>query len=330
MDGGGDYGGLQHPVGGYADAGAGDASANYSASQTSPSPYGETGSPASILTPGLGNGVNLQPSYYSGGNVDLGWALMRQKPKIQSVRIEIEAGQEGNAQRWIKEAASNAYTIVATFHSSAILTRDQVRMDDPNELLKAAAWWTTNYPTLKASGLFAINLMNEWGSHGITPHDFAATYNKAIATVRSVYDGPIIVDIPGFGQEAHTAARAITDTTGETITDRKIILSTHIYPDGTNFAKQREMTTADIDELASTGLDCMLGEFGDNGSGGQAKWDDLVKYAKSKGWPVFGWAWNGDGGGMNMIQPKPFQPFVAGKSYPYAVSGYFSKIYDLL
>jgi mannan endo-1,4-beta-mannosidase len=133
---------------------------------------------------GLSNGVNLQPSYYSGGNVDLGWALILQQPKIQSVRIEIEAGQEQNASRWIKEAADNRYTIVATFHSVAALGSD-----DPNELQKAAAWWASNYPNLKTSGQFVINLMNEWGSHEITPLDFAASYNRAIATVRTVYDG---------------------------------------------------------------------------------------------------------------------------------------------
>ena len=29
------------------------------------------------LTAGLGNGVNLQPSYYNGGNPNFGWSLMR-------------------------------------------------------------------------------------------------------------------------------------------------------------------------------------------------------------------------------------------------------------
>jgi mannan endo-1,4-beta-mannosidase len=154
---------------------------------------------------GLKNGVNLQPSYYSGGNVDLGWALMRQKPKIQSVRIEIEPGQEENASRWIKEAADNGYTIVATFHNSASLGSD-----DPAELLKAAEWWAANYTNLRVSGDFVINLMNEWGSHEITPHDFAVSYNKAIAAARTAYDGLIIIDIPGWGQEVHTAACAIT------------------------------------------------------------------------------------------------------------------------
>ncbi|NLP58412.1 hypothetical protein [Lutibacter sp. B1] len=41
-------------------------------------------------TVGLGNGVNLQPSYYNSGNVTIGWDLMKTYPGIETVRIEIE------------------------------------------------------------------------------------------------------------------------------------------------------------------------------------------------------------------------------------------------
>ena len=321
---------TQQPAGGYSDEGALNDSVNYSGYQNPTSPYGQTAAPEPILTSGLGNGVNLQPSYYSGGNVDLGWDLMKNQPQIKSVRIEIEAGQEPNAQRWIKEAVDNEYSVIATFHSAAMLTDDQLLVDDPSQLLQAAGWWVTNYPTLSKAGSFTINLMNEWGSHEITANDFAATYNKAIDMVRQVYDGPIIVDVPGFGQAVHTAKLAVTSTTGATINDAKIILSTHIYPVAWNSAEKREMTTADIDELASTGLPCIVGEFGNQPSDGKAKWDDLVRAAKSKGWPVFGWAWNGDGHGMNMIQPFPFQPLAAETPYKYTASAYLKTICDLL
>jgi len=323
-----DYSGLQQPSGGYGVA-AGGGGAGYGSSQTPPSSYASGGPVASTLTAGLGNGVNLQPSYYYDGNVDLGWDLMAKCPKVKSVRIEIEMGREAVAERWIREAVSRKYAVIATFHSAAILTNDQLLMDDPNELFKAAAWWATNYPSLSKAGAFTINLMNEWGGHAITSNDYAASYNQAIATVRTVYDGPIIVDIPGFGQEAHTAALAINGKSGQTIKDPKIILSTHIYSQAWSFSRQRAMTTADLDELAATGRGCMVGEFGDDGVGGKTPWADLVKYAKSKDWPVFGWAWNGDGGRMNMIQPVPFQK-LSSSAYPYTVGQYFQPIYDLL
>jgi hypothetical protein len=279
----------------------------------------------SILSSGLGNGVNLQPSYYNGGNVDLGWSLMAQYTKIKAVRIEIEPGQETNAQRWINEALTNGYTTIATHHKF----QAPLGSDDVNELFRAADWWVANYQNLQASGRFMINLMNEWGSHAIKANDFAAAYNRAITAVRTVYDGPIIIDIPGFGQEAHTASLAVTGAANETIADPNIILSTHIYPNAWNAAKKREMTKADIDELGSTGVNCMVGEFGDDGSSGRTKWSDLVAYAKSQDWPVFGWAWNGDGGSMNMITPQ-FQPFVGGQAQPYTESPYFNTIYNNL
>jgi mannan endo-1,4-beta-mannosidase len=328
MAGGDDYSGLQQPSGGYG-AVVGGGAASYAGSQSPQSPYAAGGPAASTLTAGLGNGVNLQPSYYYDGDVDLGWNMMAKYPKIKSVRIEIEMGREAIAERWIREAVNRKYAVIATFHSAAILTDEQLLMDDPNELFKAAAWWVTNYPSLSKAGAFTINLMNEWGGHAITPSDYAASYNQAIATVRSVYDGPIIVDLPGFGQEAHTVALAIVGKSGQTLKDPKIILSAHIYPQAWSLSRKREMTTADLDELAATGRGCMVGEFGDDGSGGKTPWADLVKYAKSKDWPVFGWAWNGDGGRMNMIQPVPFQK-VSSTAYPYTVGQYFQPIYDLL
>jgi hypothetical protein len=70
----------------------------------------------------------------------------------------------------------------------------------------------------------------------------------------------------------------------------------------------------------------MIGEFG-TGDPGSADWSSLVDYAKSLGWPVLGWAWNGDGGSMNMIAP-PWST----SAYPAApaTGSYFSTIYDKL
>lgn len=329
MDAGTGYGGLQQPSsGGYTDAGIGPASPNYSGSQNPPSTYSSSGAGPTSSPLTLANGVNLQPSYYFGGNVDLGWDEMKKYPNIKSVRIEIEAGQEANAQRWIKEALAYQHSVIATFHKGSILTEDQTQMDNPDQLLTSAAWWAAYYPQLSESGEFVINLMNEWGSNGITPHDFAATYNQAISTVRQVYSGPIVVDVPGFAHECHTAALAVQE-----FADRNIILSTHIYPDAWSYISKSGMTTADLDELASTGLQCIVGEFGDNGKKPTTPWSDLVKYATStKGWKVFGWAWAGDGGIMNMIDPKTFLPFTAPPAKPpvYKPTAYLSKIYPLL
>lgn len=319
------YGSLQNPDGGYNKQGQTDA--GYGPYQNPSTNYANSGQPpVSTLVSGLGNGVNLQPSYYSGGNVDLGWSLMRQNSKIKSVRIEIEPDQvdNGNAQRWIKEAIANGYSVIATYHR-----KDALGSKDPNDLLKAASWWSTNYNKLQPSGPFLINLMNEWGGPGITAQDFASTYNQAIATVRSAYSGPIVIDIPGYGQEARIAANAIKGKTNQIIVDHKIILSAHVYPNSYSNDQGRGMTTADIDQLASTGVACMIGEFGKNNEKVQTDWLALVNYAKTKGWPVLGWAFNGDGGNMNMISPQ-FQPLVGGQAQKYLKTPYFDVVYACL
>ena len=72
------------------------------------------------------NGVNLQPSYYNGGNPNLGWTLMNQNTKIQTVRIEIEP-KLSQAKSWISQARSNGKTVIATYHKASVLGSDSTR-----------------------------------------------------------------------------------------------------------------------------------------------------------------------------------------------------------
>ena len=271
------------------------------------------------LTASLGNGVNLQPSYYNGGNPNFGWSLMKQQTKIKTVRIEIEPGYVSQAKNWIAQAKSNGYAVVATYHKSSVLGSDNTA-----DLTAAADWWKTNYNTL--GGGFTINLMNEWGSHNLTADAYARAYNSAIATVRQVYGGPIIIDCPGYGQETAIAAAAAKGYNSTKISDTNVILSVHIYPNGYNQAKGHDLQRADLDDLASAGRPCLVGEFG-NSPAGPVYWQDLVGYGKSKGWTVLGWCWNGDGSGMNLVSPS----WAAnGGATSFTLSSYFSQVYNLL
>jgi hypothetical protein len=267
----------------------------------------------------LPNGVNLQPSYYNGGYPNFGWSLMKQQTKIRTVRIEIEPDKVNQAKSWISAAKSNGFTIIATYHKASVLGSDNAA-----ELTAAANWWRTNYNTL--GGGFTINLMNEWGSHNISSNSFASAYNNAISIVRQVYGGRIIIDIPGWGQETRTAADAVKGTNGTRINDTNIALSTHIYPGAWNQGRNRWLANADLDELASAGRPCIVGEFG-NGGGGSANWSGLVDYAKSKGWTLLAWCWNGDGGSMNMVNPSWASN---GGATSFSLSSYFYTVYPKL
>ena len=271
--------------------------------------------------PAATNGVNLQPSYYNSGNVDFGWSLMNANTAIQVVRIEIEPGSETQAKSWIAQAKANGKTIIATYHHFP-----DNGSDSASALTTGGSWWVTNYAALSAAGSLQVNLMNEWGSHNQTSNTYASAYNSAISLVRGVYSGNIIIDIPGWGQEPIIAAQAINGTNGTKINDTNITLSSHVYPGAWNQAANNWLTASDLDTMASaTGRTCMLGEFG-TGSG-SADWSGIVSNAASKGWRVMGWAWNGDGGVLNMVSP-------AWVSNPTATSfttnSYFSTIYPLL
>lgn len=270
----------------------------------------------------FGNGVNLQPSYYNGGYPNFGWSLMKQQTKIKTVRIEIEPDKVSQAKSWISNAKANGFAIIATYHKSAVLGSDAA-----SELTAAGNWWKANYSNLASSGSFTINLMNEWGSHNISSNAYASAYNTSISLVRQVYSGRIIIDIPGYGQETRTAADAVKGTNGTKINDTNIVLSAHIYPGAYNQGRGRSLNNADLDEMGGVGRSCIVGEFG-NDSGGYtgADWSGLVDHAKSKGWTVLGWCWNGDGGSMNMATPKWSSNPTANPS----LSSYFSVVYNKL
>lgn len=269
------------------------------------------------------NGVNLQPSYYNNGNVNFGWSLMNANGKIQTCRIEIEPDKVTQAKTWISQARSNGKTVIATYHKASVLGTDST-----TELNNAANWWRSNYSTLHASGSFTVNLMNEWGDHNLTAASYASAYNTAISLVRGVYSGRIIIDIPGWGQETAVASSAVKgyNTGGVKINDTNIALSAHIYPGAWNQALNHWVQTSDLDDLASAGRPCLLGEFGSGGSGG-CDWSGVVDHAKSLGWTVIGWAWNGDGGSMNMVTPSWAQNATATS---FSQSSYWSTVYNKL
>ena len=149
------------------------------------------------------NGVNIQASYYNKGHVNIGWELMQSYPDIEAVRIEIEPDYVHQAKNWISEAHEHGYQVIATYHDSR-----QLGTDNEEELIKAANWWKNNYMVLSATGPIIINIMNEWGSHDISPRHYANAYNDAIEIIRPFYSNTLIVDVPGFGQATKIAADA--------------------------------------------------------------------------------------------------------------------------
>jgi len=246
----------------------------------------------------LNDGVNLQPDYYNCTTNNVGWSLMKSESKIKTVRIMITTNGSyyslAKTKAIIASAKSNGYNVICAIQG-------YTGSDNLSDLETAANYWKTNYSTLAASGSFTINLCNEWGDHNITASTFASYYNTAIAIVRSVYSGTIIIDIPGWGQETLTAYNAIKGS-GTVITDGNICLSTHIYPGNYNQGRGHTYQASDMADLLNTGKPVMIGEFG-TGSG-SCDWSGCVSQGASYGWSRLAWAWNGDGGSLNMVTPS--------------------------
>jgi len=271
---------------------------------------------ASLMAGVFPNGVNLQPAYYNGGNVNFGWSLMNSKSAIKTCRLEIDPSRGisiSQMQSWISQAKSNGKTLICTYHFFG-------GSDSAADLNTAATWWKNNYSALNSAGSFTINLCNEWGDHNLTASAYASAYNGAISIVRSVYGGSIICDVPGWGQEDQIAQQA-----SPSITDRNIIFSAHIYPGNFDQNQNRANIASDLDVLASSGRPCMLGEFG-TGSG-STDWSGIVDHANSLGWTVLAWSWNGDGGVLNMCSPSWASNPTATS---FTTSSYFNTVYPKL
>lgn len=273
-------------------------------------------------TNGWGNGVNLQPSYYNNGYPNFGWSLMKANTKIKTVRIEIDPTRVTavQAKSWILGARNNGYNVICTYHH-----KDKLGSDNSADLLAAANWWKANYTSLIASGSFTINLMNEWGSHKITADAYASAYNSAISIVRSVYSGTIIIDAPGYGQETLTVYKSVVSSAVK-ITDTNIVFSLHVYPNGWNEGRKHNLQAADLNDLSLTGRGAIIGEFG-NSPAGNTDWSGIVNSAKSKGWTILGWCWNGDGSTMNMCSPSWA---VKPAATSFTKSSYWTVIYNKL
>jgi mannan endo-1,4-beta-mannosidase len=269
------------------------------------------------------DGVNIQAGFFNPadkGNIPIGWDLMQKFDRIRTVRIEI-APDEGvsmaTMQRWIREANTHDYKVIATYHRY----RDNGSSDE-NAVAAAAAWWKANYAELSKAGPFTINMINEWGAHDQTPESFARTYNKAIAVVREFYKGPIVVDIPGWGQETVVAAKA-----SPLIADRNIVFSIHIYSSAyIEQGPHHWMQPSDLREFSKVGRPVIIGEYGGMREGA-ADWQALVAEAKTLGWTVLAWAWNGDGEGMNMALPSWNDEFAPAAYYP---GTYFGAAYAFI
>ena len=270
------------------------------------------------------DGVNLQAGYFNSadkGNIPIGWDLMKRYDRIKTVRIEIEPDEGipiATMQKWIRDANACGYKVIATHHCYK-----NNGSSDEKAVADAAAWWKANYAELVKAGPFTINVINEWGSHQTSPEVYARAYNSAIKVLREFYKGPIVVDVPGWGQEVYVAAKA-----SPLIEDRNIVFSIHIYTSA--YIEQGAHHWMQPEDLAafSKAVDrpILIGEFGGMREGG-ADWRSLVVQAKKLGWTVLAWAWNGDGEGMNMVLPSWNDDCLSGAYYP---STYFGDAYAFI
>ncbi|PSP95451.1 hypothetical protein BRC91_02040 [Halobacteriales archaeon QS_4_62_28] len=299
----------------------------------------------------MGNGVNLQAGYTENtSNNDeppVGWGLMSQQSAIDTVRIEVEPPNEGLSKFGIGgykdliwEANNEGLDVICTYHHEPYNGSNNEGTD--RESLRAAGdWWRNNYWDLSQAGDFTVNLINEWGSHGIDPDNIGKWYKEEISKLRDAgYDEQVIVDCTGYAQDIYNTVDGL-----EAWLDwENIAIGVHVYGKSSPASSWGPLQASDLDYVANSSFPGIVGEFGtrNNYSNEEnANVTNIVNYARDTlNWPVLAWAWNGDDEDwpMNMVQPGwPSRNHSVPEDQTYSLNldcnggdGYFNEMYTLL
>ena len=256
-------------------------------------------------------GVNVNQDYYYQANT-----FSRIKTAgFNTVRIVIRP-QDGNTawtnnggingiKTMMRDAKAQGLNVMLVYYVKSY-------MDAYNSAAMSTAtqWWLDNLTTLKAEGEFALNILNEPRAAGdaVTWRD---QQTSAVQRLRSAgFTGPLVIDAPGYGHETSYISQQGGNVA---VYNTNVIFSLHIYPDsfydgglpGTTTAGSGGGDVTFMNNLRTAAKrSIIIGEFGDTGGGFtdyRARVQEFVNNAQGStaNCGALGWAWNGDGLGMN-------------------------------
>lgn len=256
-------------------------------------------------------GVNVNQDYYYQANT-----FSRIKAAgFNTVRIIIRP-QDGNTA-WtnnggltgikvmMRDAKAQGLNVMLVYY-----VKSYMDAYSPTAMSTATQWWLTNLATLKAEGEFALNVLNEPRAAGdaVTWRD---QQTDAVRRLRLAgFTWPIVLDAPGYGHETSYISQQGGNVA---VNNTNVIFSLHIYPDsfyngglpGTTTAGSGGGDITFMNNLRTAAKrPIIIGEFGDTGGGftnSRGRVQEFVNNAQTStaNCGAMGWAWNGDGLGMN-------------------------------
>jgi hypothetical protein len=283
--------------------------------------YWDTNSPAIPWA----RGINNQPSYIGKNRTNydeiaqLGYNI---------IRIEYDPSKYydySSDMAWqdvVKVVSSTNMNVILTWHNRDYFNGDKTNWNGPIDAYEQ--FWKYIIPRINAlpssqSGRIIINILNEWGPSDNQAYNWGTWNQNAITKMRAIgYGGRIIVDAGLYGNRL-----TVFYNGHQYITDNGVIFGVHTYQDG--------IDQATIDRLDNIRLPngrrrhFILGEFGvkyfkytpgkpqltpQQKEQDKNKVRGLASYARSKGWGVLGWCWEGDGEGMNMKTDLEYRSYI--------------------
>ena len=245
---------------------------------------------------------------------------------FNTVRIVIRP-QDGNTawthnngiygiKRMLHDAKALGLSVILAYY-----VRDYMDAYNPNAMYNASQWWLGNLSVLKPEGEYAINILNEPRAAG----DAVTWRNQqtnAVQRLRSNgFTGPIVIDAPGYGHET----RFLSQEGGNVAPyNTNVIFSLHVYPDSfyngglpgtTNPGSGGGDVTFMNNLRAAAQRPIIIGEFGDTGgqfTNFRGRVQEFVNNAQQSNanCGATGWAWNGDGLGMNAADDASYLSWI--------------------
>lgn len=247
-------------------------------------------------------GVNVNQEY---GTVDFA-AIKR--AGFNTVRIIIRTDIQvyrdrgfGNITQMMRAAKAQNLSVVLTLYR-----KDYMDAYNPNATYNATQWWLGKLDELKQQNIdYAINLLNEPRA-APTAQQWSNQQTNAVQRLRSNgFTGPIILDAPGY---AHETAFVRAEGRNVAPNNTNVVFALHVYPNTFYNGGLPTDPNQDVrfmeDLRRAANRSVIIGEFGDTGGSQvnqRARVQQFVQHAQAStaNSGAIGWAWNGDGLGMN-------------------------------
>jgi mannan endo-1,4-beta-mannosidase len=250
-------------------------------------------------TPFVARGVSHMHTWYASQTATAIPAI--KAAGANALRVVLSSGNQ-----WTKNDLADVTSVVSQCKASKLICMLEVH--DTTGYGEAGAavsldtavnyWISIKSALVGQEDYVQLNIGNEPYGNGSNVSNWTADTSAAIKKLRSNgFRNLIVVDAPNWGQDWSFTMRDNATTVAAADPDANTMFSVHMYGVFDTAAEVRDYLAA----FTSKGLPITIGEFGNMHSDGDPDEDTIMSEAQRLGIGYYGWAWSGNGGGVEYL-----------------------------